>query len=296
MIKANKTFTLDVPLITKNLPERRLVRTGSYADGNCFIHALLRAIDIGYRRQTSYSLHLKLVERFRKDIAEWITMELFQQLGNGVQIRIAFLTEFNVLIEKMFEEKDQHPSPVIRVLYQVLPKDEVENNIIPRASDDKNFYVSFCNQLEERLRVILSKVEPSKVDLICTQMHEHCIHLFQEAHKKSLENFKAKFLKMGEYVDSLQMECLSKYTGYNFIFIQNNEVYTGNSNMVSFDKSRKTLIFLWINENHFEIIGELEEHNMINRIFESDDELVRWLNDPNNQSSPDSSQALVVAE
>lgn len=50
MIKANKTFTLDIPLITKNLPERRLVRTGTYGDGNCFIHALLRAIDIGYRR------------------------------------------------------------------------------------------------------------------------------------------------------------------------------------------------------------------------------------------------------
>lgn len=219
-------------------------------------------------------------------------MELFQQMGNGVQIRLAFLTEFNLLLEKMFSERDQHPSPVIRILYQILPKEEIDKNVLPNATQDKNFYVSFCNQVEDLLRKLLQKIEPSKVDLICKQMHEHYIHLFQEAHKRSLENFKDKFLKMGEYVDSLQMECLAKYTGYNFIFInqsQNNEVYSGSSHMVSFDENRKTLIFLWVDENHFEIIGELEDKNMINRIFESDDELIELLIDPSSRSSPDKS-------
>jgi hypothetical protein len=292
MIKANKTFTVNFPVISKALPHRTFVRTGTYGDGNCFIHALLRAIDVGYRRQSSYSLHLKLVERFRNDITEWITPDIFKKLGKGEPLRLGFLTEFNRLLEQSYSDIDNHPSPTLRVLYKLLPKKELDEKIVPHVLKKNNFYVSFCEEVEKILRFKLRTVQPEKIEKLCTQMHEHLIHLFQEAHKQAYENFRDKFTKMGEYVDSTQMECLSQYTGYNFIFIRHEkdndigETYPGNMHIVSFDKNLKCLIFLWVDENHFEIIGELEEKNMINRIFDANDPLIEWLSDPNNQSSP----------
>ncbi|NBP59371.1 hypothetical protein EBU71_23010 [bacterium] len=97
---------------------------------------------------------------------------------------------------------------------------------------------------------------------------------------------------MGEFVDSTQMECLSQYTGYNFIFIEyeKDKAYTGHTHMVSFDKNLKCLIFLWVDQNHFEIIGELEAKNMINRIFNADDALIELLSDPNSLSPPEHSE------
>jgi hypothetical protein len=47
--------------------------------------------------------------------------------------------------------------------------------------------------------------------------------------------------------------------------------------MVNFDENRKCLVFLWVDENHFEIVGEVEHKNIINRIFDSDDKLIQTL-------------------
>jgi hypothetical protein len=93
---------------------------------------------------------------------------------------------------------------------------------------------------------------------------------------------------MGEWVDALQMECIARYTGYNFVFIreQEGDTYPGLSHVVSFDPSRQCLLFLWIGENHFEIIGDLEKKNIINRVFSSDDPLIQGLTRENAPPQP----------
>jgi hypothetical protein len=281
MIKANKTFTITIPKLAKEFPERTMVRTGTYADGNCFFHALLRAIDNGYRRQNSYHLHLKLVERFRRDIAEWITPEWFNRAGNEEHLRFAFLTELNGLLRRQIEQAEDHPSPVIRVIYKLVTIKDFEEQLIPEAMKHDNFYISFCRSVEQLVRQKLVNVDPTKVQSLCNQMYTHFIQLFQLAHSNHLENFKSKFSKMGEYTDSTQIQCIAQYTGYNFIFIRNdqdNELYSGLSHVVAFDSNRKgTIVFLWVDKDHFEIIGELEGNNMINRVFNSDDPLVQLL-------------------
>lgn len=288
MIKANKTFTINIPIVTKEYPERNMVRTGTYGDGNCFFHALLRAIDTGYRRQNSYHFHLKLVERFRQDISEWITHEHFQALGKGEQLRLSFLTELNELLDKNYNQIDQHPSPVIRIIYKLISKEEIEKQVIPESINKSNFYLAFCSQMESLVRKKLTTVNQSKVDALCKELITHFIQIFKTVHDNSLENFKRKFSKMGEYTDSTQMECIARYTGYNFIFIhheQDNQPVQGLTHIVSFDSNLKTLIFLWVDENHFEIIGELEDKNLINRVFDSKDPVVELLSRPNTQLS-----------
>lgn len=278
MIKPNKTFTLNTSFLSEPI-DRTLVRTGTYGDGNCFFHALLRAIDIQYRKQTTHYAHLRIVEKFRKDLVEWITPDVFKKLGDGEQVRLYFLTEFNLLLEQATPSSD----PIMGIITTVLPYTVIDKEILPLILNkhSENFYKLFCWETEKYLRNKLSTVDPRKLQLICNTMRTHFIDLFKQAHENAINKFKEKMLRMNEYVDSFQMECISLYTGYNFVFIDDSTDtgYSGISHIVTFDENRKCLIFLWIDENHFEIVGELEHKNIINRIFPSDDPLIKTLLD-----------------
>ena len=280
-MKPNKTHTLDITFIQdSNISnDRNFVRTGTYGDGNCFFHAVLRAIDIQYRKQTTHYGHLKIVEKFRKDLSEWITTEVFQKLGDGEQLRLYFLTEFNSLLEK-----DTKQDPVLTIVNTLLPYSVIEKEIIPQIlnKQSENFYKLFCWECEKYIHNKLDGHSDSqKINMICTHMRNHFINLFKKAHANALTNFKLKMSTMGEYVDSFQMECISLYTGYNFLFIDESKdnSYVGISHVVNFDSNRKSLVFLWVDGNHFEIVGELENKNMINRIFASDDPFIKSLSE-----------------
>jgi hypothetical protein len=277
MIKSNKSFTLSLPNFKL---DRTLIRTGTYPDGNCFIHALLRAIDKDYRKQTSHLNHLRIVEQFRKDLVEWITPEIYQSLGNGEHVRMSFLTEFNHILKEEVDKDVQ--TEMHKILFQLVPYKLIDSELVPNAVNNKEqgFYIAFCKIVRERIQQRLSNLKDrKKVEEIVRYAFEYFMGLFQTAHEQSLEHFKEQLGMMGNYVDSIQMECISKYIGYNFLFIdeRTEDTYKGISHIVSWDPDRKTLIFLWVDENHFEIIGDLEGKNVINRIFESNDPLIEQI-------------------
>jgi hypothetical protein len=281
-MKPNKSFALAPTFLVDPenvLDNRSLVRTGTYSDGNCFFHALLRAIDIQYRKQTTHYAHLRIVEQFRKNLVEWITPEVFQSLGNGEQVRLYFMTEFNLLLEE--SSKNEENDALLDIIHKLLPYSVIEREILPLVLNkhSDSFYKLFCWQTEKYIRAQLTKTDSQKVQLLCSHMRNHFIRLFKSAHQNAIEKFKTKMQTMGEYVDSFQMECISKYTGYNFVFIDETRGngYSGISHMVNFDENRKCLVFLWVDENHFEIVGEVEHKNIINRIFDSDDKLIQTL-------------------
>lgn len=277
MIKPNKSFTMS---LTQIKVDRTLVRTGTYPDGDCFIHALLRAIDSSYRKQTSHFAHLRMVEKFRRDLFEWITPEIYQGLGKE-HVRMGFLREFNPLLKEESEKDIQ--TELHQLIYKVIPYSVLDFEILPKSINEReSFYVAFYKEVDQYVRKRLYGMNIEKVDNIIRNAMEYYMEMFKIAHDRAFNSFKEKLVTMGTFVDSLQMECLSQYTGYNFLFItdqtdQTDESYKGIDHMISWDSSRKTLIFLWVQKNHFEIIGELENKNVINRIFDSEDPLVETL-------------------
>lgn len=278
MNKATKTYIYRMPLSDEL--GRTLVRTGVYADGNCFIHALLTAIDPKYRKQSTHYAHLKVVREFRKDLAEWLTMERFQQLGQGEQLRMQFMDAFNQVLDDVYSASE--PSAYEEIVRSVVSRAEIDQHVIPDAlqsSKTNNFYVSFCRGMDQRLRNALRACAPDKVQALCVWAQQYFVGLFQKAHERGLEHFRERLARMGEWVDALQMECIARYTGYNFLFIreQEGDAYPGLSHVVSFDTSRQCLVFLWVNDNHFEIIGDLEKKNIINRVFSADDPFIQGL-------------------
>lgn len=295
MNKATKTYIYRMPLSDEL--GRTLVRTGVYADGNCFIHALLTAIDPKYRKQSTHYAHLKVVREFRKDLAEWLTAERFQQLGHGEQFRMQFMDAFSHVLDDAYNTSE--PSAYEEILRTVVTRADIERDIIPIALLPKkdNFYVSFCRDVDQRLRKALHACAPEKVQALCVWVQQYFVKLFQTAHEQGLEQFRERLARMGEWVDALQMECISRYTGYNFLFIREQEAdtYPGLSDMVSFDPSRQCLVFLWVNKNHFEIIGDLEKKNIINRVFSADDPFIQGLQQQSTDTEASSPKQPVTA-
>lgn len=283
MVKAGKTFIFRFPA-SEDL-NRTLVRTGTYPDGNCFFHALLTAIDPKYRSQTSHYSHLKIVREFRRNLADWVTPEIFQSLGNGEQLKLHFLTALNGVLDHAFSE-DYCTEPQDRayhgVLIALVTRQQIDEQILPAVLkiQTENFYLAFSKEVLGYVQTKLRDCESTKVRAFCQWTHKFFVRLFEKAHDESLEKFKERLMRMGEFTDALQMECIARYVGFNFLFIREQEEddsyasYPGLEHVVSFDSSRQSLLFLWISQNHYEILGELEAKNMINRIFQSDDPLI----------------------
>lgn len=279
MIRPNKKYAFDLPIL--NEEKRSLVRTGTYPDGNCFIHALLRAIDCSYRKQDSQAMHLSLVGDFRKKIYDWLTTDHFYSLGNGEQVRIYFLSELSKLLDEKYASSNENDQDellsMFEIVKQLIPRKFIDDQILPNIKDPTQFYAEFLSSAEAHIKQQLVSYDAEKTQAVCNLMSKYFIDIFQESHERSFQYFKTKLRTMNEYVDSFQMECISKFVNYNFLFIDGKtlDVYNGTSHIVSFDSNRDCILFLWVNENHFEILGVLEHGNIINRIFKSNDPLVR---------------------
>lgn len=262
---------------------RTLVRTGTYGDGNCFVHAILTAIDPAYRKEKSAHGHAQRAKTFRQQLADWVTPERFRALGNGEPMRIHFMTALNGILDRDYETTPINPYN--EVLHSVLPRATIDAEVIPGALNAANsgFYVAFLRATDTHVRAKMAPSVPAKhLEQFCGWMHKYFVECFERAHTLALDEFKARLARSGEFVDSLQMECIAHYTGYNFVFLHddnddNAPAYAGSEHVLAFDLDRQCLVFLWVHETHFEIVGELEHKNVINRVFNAGDPLIEAL-------------------
>lgn len=277
ILQPNKTNTFiisDTLIIDDELTKRCFVRTGVYSDGNCFTHCVLRAIDTNYRKQNNYTDHIKIVENFKQNLMEWLTFEKYKTLGNGEVYKFKFIEKLGELLK---QSNDSF------IILKILTPSVLEDNILSKLANceiSKEFYTKFCNLCEKFLCEKLNGlVDNSKIIALQKQIWEYFVPLFRRTHEEAYENFKKELGTMDVFSESSHMECISDFIGYNLLFITQNTkgepvIYKGNEHMSNFDEERKTLIFLWISENHFEIIGELDRQQYINRIFNSNDQFV----------------------
>lgn len=273
----NKTYTFHF----RNIPGgRNFVRTGTYSDGNCFIHAVLRCISQEYKKIKDSKIHSELVRRFRKNLGDWITSEIFCSLGQGEYSRIMFNAKFLEIIPSINHFEKNQENKAYSVIAHLLTPVVIEHQIFAKAlieSEEKNFYIKFLQLASNMVRQKLTGVlNVTQLNHVISQIPSYFMPIFQEAFDKSLDEYKRRIQTDGDHIDSTQMECISMYTGYNFIFLDGNTLsgYAGGNDVVKFDPNKNTLIFIWVEDNHFEVFGELMEGSVVNRIFSSKDPII----------------------
>jgi hypothetical protein len=272
MIKPNKSFTVSLPIQT----ERSFVRTGTYSDENSFIHAFLRATSSQYRKQASHSAHVRLVEQFKKTWIEWVTFDVYQSLREGKHVRLNFLTALKQVIREEMEKEIQ--TELEQILFKIVPYSTVETEIIPNAEQEEHFYLGFCKHVERRIRNRLGQISEKKLKEIIQKGWDTFMECFKVAHDQAFETFKNQLDKVST---PLQVECLMRYANYNMICLEDEQYNLMKEYSIkNLDEPKGGLIFIQCSEQHFEILGELEPTNMINRVFQTTDKLFEQLQKP----------------
>jgi hypothetical protein len=259
IIEPERTFSFEV-----NFDCQDLVRTGVIGDGNCFFHAVLRATDPGYKRLTTDE-KIKAVEQMRSTISKSITQSLYRNLGNGSVMRLGFFQQLLGLLQDFAQE-----TPLIDM-------EMYEKEILPKAQSGENFYTCFWEVCLKHLeKTILPKLTQDQFVNVCKRLSSQYIEIFNRAHEQGYQKFISEIAIPGTMIGSVHIEAISKVLRRNFLFIDGKtlDAYPQVSN---FDVEQKTIILLWVGENHYEVVGKLLPGNTIQRVFSTDDDIVQLL-------------------
>lgn len=242
MIEPDKTFIFQPHLKCS----ADLVRTGVIGDGNCFFHAFLRASRSGYKR-ASMEEKLAMVKEVREKIAATITRPTFQ--AHGELMRMLFFTELNRLLSEFALHTDT-----------TLTVKEYEK-IVHTSIQSDNFYYTFCTLVQEQTGQDRS--------VIFTEM-------FTKAHDQAYESFVSSIRTMGSLVESVHLPFITQALHKNFLFIDGTTLEPYPASTI-YDPSLKSIVMLWVDEAHYEIVGKLLPESIIQRIFTDADEVVQAL-------------------
>ena len=82
---------------------------------------------------------------------------------------------------------------------------------------------------------------------------------------------------MGEPVNATGAEIAARTLGLNIIFINGEtlDIYRGLVNII--DPSWDTVVLLWVDQNHYELVGYRDDEYYITRRFKEDHRVFRWL-------------------
>ena len=237
------------------------VRTGASGDGNCFFHSLLRAIDGDYKND-SYETQLSKVENIRNFIAEHITQDIYTSLGNGEHRRLLFFASFRRYLEHPFRGE------AFENIALKLTNLEKAFEEACSSSTQKNFYHTFWSKVQAQIREQVKEI--TALERISKKIETWCRNTFLQAYNQAFQKFVESIRAMNTDVEAVHMECIAKVLEKNFIFLREVDgVVQPYQEITSLDYP--TLVFLWIQDCHYEIIGRYEKNKSVTRLFDNND-------------------------
>lgn len=301
-LPVNKTVVFYSPIEGSDV----LVRTGTIDEGSCFFHAILHSYSKDYGMMDKKD-RMKLVLKLRAGLSGKIDKESWENMGEGNIARIPFeenimeilINFYNFLenqnsnirgratrrVVKQLIGSTKEKLEIYELISEILPLENAfQKVILPKAYKnatslseyniiiDKQVqsYISKNSILngssKEQTRFILSSIS-ELIELICMEAYD----LAFKTYKKGLEN-------IGTYVDSYSINYIADRFNRDIYFLNgNNRVPYNNCDTVNTLKGRKSIIVIWINKNHYEIVGRLLPGNRIQREFDATDPLIKKL-------------------
>lgn len=303
ILDVNKTVVFYSPLEGKEV----LVRTGTIGDGSCFFHSLLHAYSKDYVGMNNHD-RSKFVNRLRASMAGRVNKDNWQEIGGGLIAKIPFQEKVNNLLLNFYRfikndnhfrgksskkliniliGKDEEKLELYDLLAELIPFNEgFEQNILPNAySKCEEGTIDMCkteivNQSIKYLENVddLQDVEPKKIEYLKETLSNFVNVLVDEAEDSAFNEYVEGLKNISDEIDSYTIGLISDRFNRDVYFIDANTrmpYQTGDTNNL---KNRKSLIVMWIDQCHYEIVGRLLPGNRIQREFNSDDPLIRKIN------------------
>lgn len=242
--------------------EYEYTRTGVMADGHCFFHAVLRCLSAPYRNTSDPLKHVERAQRLRNELADFASFNTLGAVGNGEPRRLFFMMELNKILSEGFPEE-------LGALNRIIPR---LDSILEECSTPNS--TKLVDRLIQATRKhIIAHIPVDQYERIQPHLYKFFIEVYQRATKESVRSFQEQLRT--ECAGSTEIEFISRATHVNFLFLHDR----GGSivpypHHIYLNARWKTLIFLWVNENHYEPIG-IASHTAVRRVFHSEDEIVK---------------------
>ena len=260
-----------VNFITPSYENDNLVRTGVISDGSCLIHCILFASSSKYRN-SDIQTKKKIVSELRKSIADSITKDQFMELNNGEISKISFTELLQTELETMYNSNQSTP---IEFFKSVVSKNEIDTIIQSNINRDLYFIgTSIILGIVELFKFKLSDQTKfsDKISKCCDIIKDTFESMISTCINNAYNNYCNGLSNPKEQLGHENLELLSKIFKFNLCFIngETRKPYEFGSLDLFYNES---IVILWI-ENHFEIIGRVDDKT-IQRKFGKEDEFIQ---------------------
>lgn len=303
MIAPNKTVVFWSPVEGDDV----LVRTGTIAEGNCFFHSLLYAYSNEYVSMDDDE-RKKFVRRLRASMAGKVSKENWEEIGGGLVAKIPFQENVNYILLNVYRflmndsnskgkstkkviknliEKNQDNIQVYILLTELISfQKHFEQIILPQAyTETEKSNIKVCKDaiIKKSVKFLHNRGEIKSLAIERVRYIEKCFRkllteVLNEAEESAFQTYVKGLENVSEEVDSYTISFISDRFNRDIYFIDGKtRLPYYNSSASQNLKGRKSLIVLWIDENHYEIVGRLLPGNRIQREFSHNDELIQKL-------------------
>ncbi|MBL4898167.1 MAG: hypothetical protein JKX76_00840 [Colwellia sp.] len=269
-------------------------RTGVDGDGSCFVHSLLLATDPSYETLSARG-RLSLVKQYRRDASRRLTQEMWENMAGGNLCNLAFQIKFRNLFDgiqslkghdlKKLDNPRSIPSLPTIFREMFIAKPQLFSTIIKTFPDNIETYLDTSNnkndlkhKLVEGFCKKLKKVKESTkktyvIDKYASLITEIIIMSMANAYQEIIDAIRDP----RQWIESSLFSIFSELSDRD-IYIFKSETalpYIGiNATENRSGRNEKSVVMLWINECHYELLGQSTSKTNIIYDFDSNSEFI----------------------
>jgi hypothetical protein len=191
-------------------------------------------------------------------------------------------TTKNVL-RKLIGE-DEEKLKLYNIITELIPLVDFEQKILPDAYENSedgkisdccdeivSVTMEYLNDKKE-----LKSIQKDRSEYIKHIIREFLEEILSECEKHSFKKFVKGLENSSEDIDSYTIELISNRFKRDIYFLNSEDrIPYNNSSTMETLSGRKSIILLWVNGNHYEIVGRLLPGNRIQREFSHNDPLIQ---------------------
>ena len=289
-----REITLD-----KTMPEPSFVRTGVIGDGSCIFHAILSSYSNKYIR-LSREEKIKHVQQLRNMLPEMLTRDLWANLGKGEIARVHFNQCLIEMIEKVYcrildnnadsltgiEDVDEFVAQnmdVCKLIGYSVSVQNIHDHVLGKYPLERDVYFDAHNVVKYTKRYFkqkygknLNEKDEMKFMLILEKLVELYHHMCKASIIVAYEHYQNHLKDYNNWISIEYIGFISDVFSVNIYFIDGKTLRPyifGDTKLFKYDKS---IILVWVDESHFEIVGVIEDES-IRRTFDSSEPIIQTI-------------------
>lgn len=275
-----------------------LVRTSTISDGNCMFHAILSSYSKKYIKLSDEE-KTEYVQKLRSMLPDSITKDIWLKIGYGETSRLEYSVVLNNILHNVYayileDESLEYPqlqeyihtnTNLIFFICKNLSIHDIDTDILPNYKYNKDVYFDATNFVKYIKKFFKSKFgnNLNETDYFkFTSLLEKVQEFFELIARVSInvayEECKRKIGDNSVWLGTEYISFISELFSINIYFI---DLQTGLPYVFGDNKLfqyKKSIILLWVDESHFEIVGIVED-NTIRRTFNSDEPLIKMIHE-----------------